>query len=149
MSTAASSGDLVAAAARDLADVAAALARPEREAGERLLTLVVLARAARTADEATFALLDERADAANPNLLRYPYRVFRSRKEKLVETLTYTVPGMHCGHCKHAVREELSSVEGVESVDVDLETKLVTVVGSGLDDPALRAAIDEAGYEAA
>jgi copper chaperone CopZ len=66
-----------------------------------------------------------------------------------METLTYTVPGMHCGHCKQAVSGELSAVEGVEAVDVDLESKLVTVVGSRLDDAALRAAIDEAGYEAA
>ena len=65
------------------------------------------------------------------------------------ETVSYTVPGMHCDHCEHAVSAELSAVEGVESVDVDLETKLVIVVGSGLDDAQLRAAIDEAGYEAA
>ena len=65
------------------------------------------------------------------------------------ETVSYTVPGMHCGHCERAVTEELSDVAGVESVDVDLETKLVTVVGSDLDDATLRAAIDEAGYEAA
>jgi copper chaperone CopZ len=31
---------------------------------------------------------------------------------------------------------------------VDLVTKLVTVTGEGLDDQALRAAIEEAGYEA-
>lgn len=65
------------------------------------------------------------------------------------ETVSYTVPGMHCTHCEKAVSDELSAVEGVESVDVDLETKLVTVVGSDLDDAALRAAIDAAGYEAA
>jgi copper chaperone CopZ len=65
------------------------------------------------------------------------------------ETLSYTVPGMHCRHCEHAVSEELSTVDGVESVDVDLETRLVTVVGTGLDDTKLRAVIDEAGYEAA
>lgn len=65
------------------------------------------------------------------------------------ETLTYTVPGMHCGHCKAAVSEELAAAEGVEEVDVDLETKLVVVRGEGLDDARLRAAIDEAGYEAA
>jgi copper chaperone CopZ len=65
------------------------------------------------------------------------------------ETVTYRVPGMHCGHCKSAVTEELSAVEGVESVDVDLETKLVVVRGERLEDAALRAAIDEAGYEAA
>jgi len=62
--------------------------------------------------------------------------------------ITYSVPGMSCDHCKHAVSSELSEVEGVESVDVDLATKLVTIRGSELEDAALRAAIDEAGYEA-
>jgi copper chaperone len=61
---------------------------------------------------------------------------------------TYTVPGMSCDHCKHAVTEELSAVRGVETVEVDLETKLVTVSGDPLDDGALRTAIAEAGYEA-
>ncbi len=65
------------------------------------------------------------------------------------ETITYTVPGMSCHHCEHAVTEELSAVGGVASVTVDLETKLVVVAGEGLDDGALRAAIEEAGYEAA
>lgn len=65
------------------------------------------------------------------------------------ETLTYTVPGMHCGHCKAAVSEEVQGVSGVEAVNVDLDTKLVTVEGTALDDAALRAAIEEAGYEAA
>jgi copper chaperone len=62
---------------------------------------------------------------------------------------TYTVPGLHCGHCERAVKEELGALAGVESVAVDLETKLVVVRGRDLDDPALRAAIVEAGYEAA
>jgi copper chaperone len=60
----------------------------------------------------------------------------------------YSVPGMHCAHCERAVSEELSAVAGVESVVVDLETKRVVVRGRALDDAALRAAIDEAGYEA-
>ena len=63
--------------------------------------------------------------------------------------ITYTVPDMSCGHCKQAVSSELAQVAGVESVDVDLETKLVTVRGADLDDVALRGAIEEAGYEAA
>lgn len=66
-----------------------------------------------------------------------------------MDQITYTVAGMSCDHCKHAVTSELSGVAGVESVDVDLATKLVTVSGSDLDDGVLRAAIDEAGYEAA
>jgi copper chaperone len=73
----------------------------------------------------------------------------RLRSAKMSETSTYTVPGIHCGHCEAAVKRELEAVEGVESVAVDLESKLVSVTGSELDDAALRAAIDEAGYEAA
>ena len=65
------------------------------------------------------------------------------------ETAVYTVAGMHCGHCERAVRAEIVAVPGVASVDVDLETKLVTVTGDSLDDAALRDAIDEAGYQAA
>jgi copper chaperone len=67
----------------------------------------------------------------------------------MTETTTYTVPGIHCDHCKAAVTRELEAVDGVETVAVDLESKLVSVTGSGLDDTALRAAIDEAGYEVA
>jgi copper chaperone len=65
-----------------------------------------------------------------------------------MDTKTYSVPGMHCGHCKAAVSRELEAVTGVERVEVDLETKLVTVRGATLDDAALIAAIDEAGYDA-
>ena len=63
--------------------------------------------------------------------------------------ITYTVSGMSCGHCKAAVEEEVGRVPGVESVKADLDTKLVVVRGEGLDDAAVRTAIDEAGYEAA
>jgi copper chaperone len=67
----------------------------------------------------------------------------------MTETMTYTVPGIHCGHCQAAVTEEVTGVAGVRAVDVDLDSKRVTVVGEGLDDGAVRAAIEEAGYEAA
>jgi copper chaperone len=66
-----------------------------------------------------------------------------------MDTLTYTVPGMHCDHCKASLTEELQAVAGVEAVEVDLDSKLVVVRGQGLDDARLRAAIAEAGYEAA
>jgi copper chaperone len=62
---------------------------------------------------------------------------------------TYSVPAMSCAHCKHAVSSELAHVPGVDAVEVDLDTKLVTVRGRDLDDAALRAAIEEAGYQAA
>jgi len=64
------------------------------------------------------------------------------------EQIEYRVPDMSCGHCQKAVTDAISPIVGVESVRVDLETKLVTVEGEGLDDAALRAAIVEAGYEA-
>jgi copper chaperone len=63
------------------------------------------------------------------------------------ETLTLTVPGMHCGHCEASVKEEVSVVPGVESVVVDLDLKLVTVSGEALDEVALRAAVEVAGYD--
>jgi len=64
------------------------------------------------------------------------------------ERMTYSVPGMHCGHCEHAVSTQLRAVSGVEAVDVDLESKIVTVRGASLCDGALRAAIEAAGYRA-
>ena len=66
-----------------------------------------------------------------------------------MSTLEYMVDGMSCDHCKAAVTEEVLAVNGVDQVDVDLETKRVVVHGEQLDDAAIRAAIDEAGYEAA
>jgi copper chaperone CopZ len=62
--------------------------------------------------------------------------------------VTYLVAGMTCDHCKVAVTGELAQVAGVTAVDVDLETKLVRVRGTDVDDAAVVAAIDEAGYDA-
>ena len=64
------------------------------------------------------------------------------------ETITYAVPDMSCGHCRAAITAEVTACAGVRSVEVDLDTKLVRVSGENLDDAALVAAIDEAGYEA-
>jgi copper chaperone len=65
-----------------------------------------------------------------------------------MSTATYTVVGMTCGHCVNAVTEEVSQVDNVREVDVDLETGRLTVVSAGeLDAAAVRAAVDEAGYE--
>ncbi|MFI7598345.1 heavy-metal-associated domain-containing protein [Actinoplanes sp. NPDC049681] len=65
-------------------------------------------------------------------------------------TATYTVTGMTCGHCVQAVTGELEQLPGVESVEVDLPTGSVTVTSAGpLAEDAVRAAVDEAGYELA
>jgi copper chaperone CopZ len=65
-----------------------------------------------------------------------------------VEELVYRAAGMTCDHCRVAVTEEASKVAGVRAVDVDLESKLVRIQGSDVDDEAVVAAIDEAGYDA-
>ncbi len=62
-------------------------------------------------------------------------------------TMTFTVPGMTCGHCEAAVTSEVSALAGVTEVAVDLTTKLVTVRGEGLNQELIIAAIDEAGFE--
>jgi len=64
------------------------------------------------------------------------------------DTVTFLVEGVSCSHCKVAITEEVGQVPGVESVEVDLETKRVQVRGNGLDEAAVVNAIDDAGYEA-
>jgi len=66
-----------------------------------------------------------------------------------VDTAVYVVPGMSCAHCEAAVTEEVLALPGVERVAIDLESKRVEVHGTALDDTGIRAAIEEAGYEAA
>ena len=59
----------------------------------------------------------------------------------------WTVTGMTCGHCVKAVTEEVSAIDGVDSVEVDLESGRVTVTATV--DPTreqMAAAVDEAGY---
>jgi copper chaperone CopZ len=63
------------------------------------------------------------------------------------ETTTYTVTGMTCSHCAASVTEEISEIAGVEDVDVVVETGAVTVTSATpLDESAVRAAVEEAGY---
>jgi copper chaperone len=66
-----------------------------------------------------------------------------------MQTITYSVPGISCDHCRTAITDEVSGVAGVSAVDVDLAGKVVSVTGAGLDDAAVRDAIDEAGYDVA
>ncbi|MEV5614056.1 heavy-metal-associated domain-containing protein [Streptomyces sp. NPDC052225] len=63
-------------------------------------------------------------------------------------TTVYQVKGMTCGHCEGAVSSEISEIEGVSSVKAVASTGQVTVVSATpLDEEAVRAAVDEAGYE--
>ena len=67
-----------------------------------------------------------------------------------MSTASYTVTGMTCGHCVSAVTQEVSGLPGVTDVQVDLATGGLTVTSdSPVDDGAVRAAVEEAGYEVA
>jgi copper chaperone len=67
-----------------------------------------------------------------------------------MSTATYTVVGMTCGHCVSAVTEEVTAVPGVTAVDVELDSGRLTVTSDApVDDDAVRAAVDEAGYQLA
>jgi copper chaperone len=63
-----------------------------------------------------------------------------------MDQTTYTVTGMTCAHCAAAVTEEVGAVPGVTSVEVDVAAGTVVVTGEEIDDGAVRAAVDEAGY---
>ncbi|WP_406371989.1 heavy-metal-associated domain-containing protein [Streptomyces sp. NBC_00647] len=63
-------------------------------------------------------------------------------------TAVYQVSGMSCGHCEGSVSGEISQISGVTSVKAVASTGEVTVVSeTALDENAVRAAVDEAGFE--
>lgn len=65
-------------------------------------------------------------------------------------TTIFTVNGMTCGHCVAAVTEEVSKLDHVSRVEVDLASGAVTVESDGPIDPVqFAAAVDEAGYAVA
>lgn len=64
-------------------------------------------------------------------------------------TIEYAVTGMTCGHCEMSVREEVQQVTGVSAIDVSATTgRLVVSGGQSIDDAAVLAAVEEAGYRA-
>jgi copper chaperone len=65
-----------------------------------------------------------------------------------VSEIVLCVPDMSCDHCVRAISSEVAVVPGVETVDVRLDRKTVRVTGTAAED-AVRAAVAEAGYEAA
>lgn len=65
-------------------------------------------------------------------------------------TSEYQVTGMTCGHCETSVREEVGAIDGVEQIDISAATgRLVVTSTKPIDDAAVLAAVDEAGYSAA
>ena len=63
-------------------------------------------------------------------------------------TATYTVSGMTCGHCVSSVTEEVSTIAGVTDVQVELASGALTITSEApVEETAVKAAVDEAGYE--
>ena len=66
------------------------------------------------------------------------------------QTDTYTVAGMTCGHCVASVTEEVQEIPGVQDVDVVLETGAADHhQRRAVDEAAVKAAVEEAGYQLA
>ena len=66
-----------------------------------------------------------------------------------MNTSEYQVTGMTCGHCEMSIREEVSTVPGVQEIQVSARTgKLVITSTEVVDDAAVITAVDEAGYKA-
>lgn len=57
------------------------------------------------------------------------------------------IEGMSCNHCVSHVKEALSSIEGVESVVVNLEGKYALVNINNVEDKQLKEAIEDEGYD--
>ena len=67
-----------------------------------------------------------------------------------MSTSEYTVTGMTCGSCERHVREEVAQIVGVTGIEVSAATgKLSVTADAPIDDAAVLAAVDEAGYTAA
>lgn len=64
-------------------------------------------------------------------------------------TQNYSVTGMTCGHCEVAIRSEVSQIPDVTDINVSATTGLLAVTSpQGVDDAAVIAAVEEAGYDA-
>ncbi|WP_186304337.1 heavy-metal-associated domain-containing protein [Kocuria palustris] len=64
-------------------------------------------------------------------------------------TAEYQVTGMTCGHCEMSVREEVQEIPGVQGIEVSHETGRLSVSSDQpVDDAAVKAAVEEAGYSA-
>ena len=63
-------------------------------------------------------------------------------------SVSYSVSGMSCGHCESAVSKEVAALPGVTGITVDAKAGLLTIDSDApLEEAAVRAAVDEAGYE--
>ena len=87
---------------------------------------------------------DSGVEIANSHTMASNNEKGETNMEKVI-----SIEGMACMHCVNHVQQALSAVPGVKEAKVDLESKSATVsVDGSVTDAALKAAVDEAGYQA-
>jgi copper chaperone len=68
----------------------------------------------------------------------------------MANTITYTIPNISCGHCVHTIKSEVTELEGVQSVDANMDTQQATIT---FEPPAteekIKALLAEINYPAA
>ena len=62
-------------------------------------------------------------------------------------TSQFHVPDISCDHCVRAITNEVKEIAGVATVTVDIPTKMVTIAHDNVAQPAIIAAINEAGFD--
>ena len=60
--------------------------------------------------------------------------------------LSFNVSGMTCSHCKESVESAAYSIDGVESVNVDLSNGDLTIIGKSFNDSAIKEKIKDRGF---
>ena len=61
---------------------------------------------------------------------------------------TISIEGMQCNHCKMSVEKALNSIEGITSVEVDLENKNAVIEYSKeIENDKIKSVIEDAGFE--
>ena len=63
-------------------------------------------------------------------------------------TIQLRVPDASCGHCKTTIEQAVSQVEGVETAELDLDSKVLRVRGDQVDGRIVTKAVEGAGYTA-
>ena len=62
-------------------------------------------------------------------------------------TIKFSVPEISCDHCKSTIINTLSTVDGIELVEVNIEAKDVTLKSSEeIDLDLVKSLLDEQGY---
>ena len=74
-------------------------------------------------------------------------KIEESKIDNQMAEKTVKVSGMTCNHCKTNVQNNLSSIEGIENIDIDLDSGKVKMTGDDIDLSAVKSKVESIGYE--